>query len=221
MPTSTPSDLFSALFQAAYDDDANAISSLIRLGADPRQAHPSNHMTPLQIAAENARIHAIEALLPLSDPNHQDQRGMTALMGAAQNNRTYDASSYFALLPHTNASLIDSNGLTLLHHAAAGGNPQIILSALSICDPDATDLRGITPLHIASWQRYPAPLQLATPANIFLKNNEGHTAIDIYKKLLCHSQAQQLSQYVDAVAEKANLQQTLSHAQPNPTKPKL
>lgn len=219
-PNSDP--LHIALFLASLEGNTKDIQHLIAQGADPLKPYQPSSMSPLQAATIKLRLEAVKILLPHSDPNYQDNRGMTALMYAAQNTpANHPPAIFFTLLPLTNTSLIDNNGMSLLHYAADGGNPQIILSALPLCDPDATNARGATPLHIASRRQNPNPLPLATPSNIFLKDINGVTPIDIYNSCLCTQQANDLLSFASSHSEQNTLRETLRANLPKNPQPKL
>lgn len=213
--------LFFELFEAAARGLHLSIPDLVRQGADPLQTEPESKSTPLQIAAENEHLPAVQILLPLSDPNTQDIEGTTPLMSAARGSSPDSYAIFQTLLPHSNPHAIDRSGRSVLHYAATGNSPLTIQAALLFCDPNLPDINGNTPLHSAAISRASNHLLLATPQNIHHKNKYGHTPADIFHCYNHTKEAAELTNFATSISEQNTLQQTLPNPAPASPRSKL
>ena len=102
------------LMRAAEQDRAPMVNMLLTHGADARKTGPMGR-DALMVAASDAGLGTIEALLPLSNPCAQDEHGHTALMIAA---RSGNDAAIIALSRHGDSWTCNHQGLMALDLAA-------------------------------------------------------------------------------------------------------
>jgi ankyrin repeat protein len=128
-------------------------SALDKKGRIPFRAFPDD---PIR-AAVRGDIKAVQGFLDDGfQPNHGNEVGYTALMGAARG----EALDVIRLLlaKGAKADTADLNGYTALHWAVAQTtrNPSVQLACICVlidagADPDSSNKDGITPLMNAAW----------------------------------------------------------------------
>ena len=116
--------LAAALLAATECNDAAAVASLLRRGADP-EAQGLNHRTPLMIAAVKANVPAVQSLLAAgADVNAQSYGRTTALIFAAAKG---DVSTVATLLAAgADVHPLDHYGRTALSEAKRHRNGRMI-----------------------------------------------------------------------------------------------
>ena len=127
-----------------------------------------NRWTLLHYAVGGSNNVIIERLLSLGlDIDSRRSDGATPLMIAARRGRLV---AFNALIERkSDRTLKNSNGWTLLHHAAAGGNVNIIEKLHSLgLDIDLRSSDGLTPLKLATLRGNDKA------ANYFLKRGARH-----------------------------------------------
>jgi ankyrin repeat protein len=118
-----------ALHQAVYRDDVQAVERLLRTGADAK-ARNRYGVTPLSVACTNGNAAIVELLLKAgAEPNTTLPGGETALMTAA---RTGKVDAVNALIAHgADVHAKESRrGQTALMWAAAEGNVEVVEALL-------------------------------------------------------------------------------------------
>jgi ankyrin repeat protein len=121
----TEPDGTTALHRAVRSNDAKAVESLIRGGANVKVANRYG-MTPLSLACTNGDASIIESLLKAgADPNSALPDGETALMTAARTGKVDAVKALLARGADPNAKE-PTKGQTALMWAAAEGNADVI-----------------------------------------------------------------------------------------------
>ena len=82
-------------------------------------------MTPLHLAGISGNVNMVEYLAGISDVNYQDHYGQNVLHKACTNGHT-DVVEYLIVDKGMVTSVTDSEGLTLLHHAAMSDNVSLV-----------------------------------------------------------------------------------------------
>jgi hypothetical protein len=146
------------LRRAAERADADGVERALASGAKATAVGAKNR-TPLMLAAASGCARAVRALTPLSDANHRDDQGLTALMLAIDGGHVECA---LALISLSDLKAKDRVwGRTALHWAAAGAfrlsadpqaaaNSKKMVEALALEGVDTTDKDGRTPLMLAA-----------------------------------------------------------------------
>jgi ankyrin repeat protein len=152
------------------------VEALLAAGHNP--AHRTkNGETPLIIAARSGRLGAARALLPVSDPEAQDDRGRTPLERAA---RTGEAALVRLIASRADPRRKDKEGQDALMVAAKEGQSEVVEALLGRCDPLAADLHGRTALMAAVWIGDEKSMRLLVPvSDLLAKDLHGESAEDI------------------------------------------
>ncbi|GMH36877.1 hypothetical protein BSKO_04750 [Bryopsis sp. KO-2023] len=136
------------LFDAAGAGDLVEVKELISKGAD--LSFMDSEMTPLMFAAQEGRETMVEFLIEAgSDPDAENEDGMSALFFAAQEGRL----EVIKILARAGANmdLKDNTGTTVLIIEATDGRSNVVETLLeSGADTDVQDDEGLTPLFLAA-----------------------------------------------------------------------
>jgi hypothetical protein len=145
-----PLRVFSAVFQAARQDDAPRVRALLKDGADPEAPSPTDGYVALHVAMAHGQADVLAALLEgRADPNTTTDDGRCALGIGIVN------AAPLALLDRLVAAGADLrsvsvDGFGLLHAAAEVDRADAIAWLLEHgLDMTATTKAGFTPLHVA------------------------------------------------------------------------
>jgi ankyrin repeat protein len=121
-----------ALFDAAFSNDAAAITRAVHGGADPNKVHPQSGNTPLQVAAQCKSLDAVDALLRLgADPNLRFE-WRSRVDGRTYGNRTalmYAATGDIArrlITASADINAVDANGWSALGLAVYCTNREVV-----------------------------------------------------------------------------------------------
>lgn len=142
-------DGMTALHWAAYHDDLDTATLLVRAGADVKAANRYG-VTPLPLACTNGNAELVELLLAAgADPNTTQRGGETALMTAARTGKLAPVQALLARGAEVNAK--ERKGQTALMWAAADGHAEVVQALIDAGADFRTSLAsGFTPLLFAS-----------------------------------------------------------------------
>jgi ankyrin repeat protein len=188
------------IIAAAAHDSAEVVRLLLTKGANVN-ASDTTGVTALIAAANADNLEVATMLLAHGADVHARARTgepSTALMGAAVNGNARLVAALLAHKPDLAVVSADRTvtgkhgpvrfgGLTALHAAITGGNPDVVEMLLKAGAPvDARDVRGMTPLMWAIGTDRPAPrtvsLLLAHQADTALVSPDGESALDWARK---------------------------------------
>ena len=126
----------SELHEAAAAGRVNRLKAC-GLGVDELNAANQHGQTPLMLAARQAQLPAVQALLEAgADPNIKDNLGTTALGYTAMNGSVDVARELLA--QGADATIVDNFGGTAAKHALMNKHPIIY----ALCDPNGAKARG-------------------------------------------------------------------------------
>lgn len=173
-PNPRDNDGKTPLIDAASRGRDDAVSVLLRLGADPL-LEDNRHRTALYYAAEGGHIPVIHALLDVgvdpnnlgscsSEPSESDHGSQALLPGLwAALSETEKWTALLASKP--DLSIRDGNGKTALHHAVIHGRTTAVERLLAAgSDVDAWDSDGTTPLIHASMRGHLSTVEILLQA---------------------------------------------------------
>jgi uncharacterized protein len=142
-------DGMTALHWAAYHDDLELATLLVRAGADVKVANRYG-VTPLSLACTNGDAALVELLLESgADPNTTLRGGETALMTAARTGRLAPVKALLARGAKVNAQ--ERKGQTAIMWAAAEGHADVVQALIDAGADFRTPLAsGFTPLLFAA-----------------------------------------------------------------------
>ncbi|RLM54412.1 potassium channel KOR1 [Panicum miliaceum] len=187
---------------AAFYGDLHQLKSLIRAGADPKNADYDGR-TPLHLAASRGYEDVVQFLLGEGvDINLTDQFGNTPLLEAVKQGHERVAALLFA----KGAKLSLKNAGSHLCTAVAKGDSDFIRRALACgADPNCGDYDHRTPLHIAAAEGLYliAKMLVEAGATVFATDRWGTTPLDEARKcggrtllaLLEQARAEELSKF--------------------------
>lgn len=172
------------LIHAARSKDARTSSRVqmlleSRANANVRDAAGN---TPLMLVYKTGNFALAKELVEKgASVNVQDpQTGKTPLIQAAFEGK--DAQYNFFLQHGASVTSQTKEGITALHYAAGGDDPEFIEALIKKgADVNAQTVNGLTPLEaaVANGSSANVPLLLASGADIDRRNNEGKTALHI------------------------------------------
>ena len=145
-------------YAATTEDEAEearrilvVIGILLKCGANPGAVSRMGR-TPLYLAAFYGRVPVIEALVAVhANPNAEDILGLTPLHVAASSGCLAAVAFLLSHGGNPNAAATGQGGQTVLHAAAEGGMPEVLLGLLNAgADVNAVDSHGDTALHVAA-----------------------------------------------------------------------
>jgi hypothetical protein len=179
------SDQVADFFRAVQLDDARAVQALLGQGVSPNQLNPAGGEPALVLAAREGSMKALETLLayPGTDVEAQAFNGNTALMMAAFKRNMPAVQALLA-----KGAVVNREGWTPLHYAAASGDDEIALLLLKRgAQVDAVSpLRSgsYTPLMMAAREGHDktARLLIDHGADPQRKNSEGLTAVQLAER---------------------------------------
>ncbi len=120
--SSSHAGTYEAIFQAVIRDDASALASLLRLGADPNSRDPKGYPAlSVAIQRESPRVVTLLLAQPGTDVNALNAAGESALMLAAIQG---DLALCQRLLAR--GATVHQPGWSPLHYAASGPNVQVV-----------------------------------------------------------------------------------------------
>jgi uncharacterized protein len=134
-------------FAALRNDNADAVTDLLRRGFDPNTVDPKGQ-PGLTVALQGNARNVARVLLahPSIDINAANPAGETALMMAALKG---DLAGAQGLLEH--GARVNQPGWSPIHYAATGPQPQLVRLLLERgADIDAASPNGTTPLMMAA-----------------------------------------------------------------------
>ncbi|MEZ0309551.1 MAG: ankyrin repeat domain-containing protein [Ramlibacter sp.] len=168
-------------FIAIKQDDANAITALLRRGFDPNTPSPQGQ-DGLYVALREGSLKAAVALVdwPKTKVESRTAQDESPLMMAALKGHLDIAKKLVA-----RDADVNKTGWTPLHYAATGGHLAIIELLLEHhAYIDAESPNGTTPLMMAAHYGSPAAVKLLLEAGADprLKNQQGLTAADFARR---------------------------------------
>jgi ankyrin repeat protein len=183
-----------SLHDAARDGDIDAVTDLLKAGADPNALDEPNDCSPLCFAMMNDHVEVMQVLLENgADPNvlvHGCSvltyvSGVIGELGWAK-----DVSKVVELLLKHKAdpNLPDDDGTTPLHEAARLGDIETAIRLLEFnAKIDAQDKNGRTPLHKAAISGHGDTVDflLDAGADPTVQDKDGRTARDVADANVC------------------------------------
>lgn len=165
-------------FQAAKNDNADVIVSLLRRGLDPNLIEEERGDTGLILALREGSMKVVEVLLnaPGIDLEAKSRNGDNALMIAA-----YKGNKPAVEMLLSKGASVNRAGWTALHYAAASGSNEIVQLLLKKgADINARSPNKTTPMMMAARNGhiYTVKLLLDSGGDASLRNEMGMEAID-------------------------------------------
>ena len=181
-----------ALYYAAHRGLLGIAAFLLGQGADPNYTRVTEGNTPLHGAVMGGHKKLIQLLLEKkASPVKQNLQGIQPLDIASRDGKIEALTLLTAALQNEATKELKGSGLVnagnALYHGAANGQYEIVKWLLSNkTDPDSinTDLGGQAPLHAAVRNNHPniIRLLLENGANPDIKDNDGHTPMDVARQ---------------------------------------
>lgn len=168
-------------FAAIKQDDAQAMTQLLRRGFDPNTLSPDKQHG-LYLALREPALKVAKVLLnsPKINLDVLNPAGESPLMMAALKGHTE-----IALQMIDKGAELNKTGWTPLHYAATAGQVQLISVLIDkAAYIDAESPNGTTPLMMAAMYGTPGAVKLLLEegADPFIKNEQGLTAIDFAQR---------------------------------------
>ena len=182
-------------FIAIKQDDAKAVTTLLKRGFDPNTVDPKG-LNGLYIAIRDQSLHAAEALIdwPKTNIEIRTAQDESPLMMAALKGNLELARKLI-----DRGADVNKTGWTPLHYAATNGHlPLIELLLDQSAYIDAESPNGSTPLMMAAHYGTPAAVKLLLEAGAdpMLKNQLGLTAIDFANRANRKDSAELIARFV-------------------------
>ncbi|UCC44420.1 MAG: ankyrin repeat domain-containing protein [Candidatus Zixiibacteriota bacterium] len=167
------------LHQAAADNDLRVLRELLDREPDIINSLDSNHMTPVNLAAQSGNGKAVKLLIQLGadltigDADNSSPIHLAALGG-------HNDIIKVLLEAGVDIDVRDNNGSTALIHAIASRNYETAISLIDLgADVSEANKVGDSPLHwaVARHAREVVDRLLISGADINLRTNEGNTPL--------------------------------------------
>jgi ankyrin repeat protein len=173
------------IFESVFADRVHDLEVYLENGGDPNVRDIDGH-TLLHFCCIAHSVKCAKILLDRKDvdPEVRDNYGYSPIF-AAYARSFHEDNQVITMMVMKGIGLNDHhNETTLLHYFAYYGHIAYVRHYLSLdADPDVQDANGDTPLHgaFASGYMNVADLLIREGADVYIKNNDGDTPIDILR----------------------------------------